>query len=121
MKRSRENDPARISHLLDFARKLAEYTAGQSRTDLEPYGLLALALTHLIELFGEAASQGSDETRAIYPQIPWRVIVDTRNRVIHGYIDVDLDQIWVTAIEDIPPFIPELETILSADDSSRSR
>lgn len=121
MKKSTENDPMRISHMLDFARKLVEYTAAKSRDDLEPYGVLALALTHLIELFGESASQVSDETRATHPQIPWRIIVDTRNRVIHGYIDVDLDQIWVTATEDIPPLIPELEAILSVDDSGKSK
>jgi uncharacterized protein with HEPN domain len=34
--------------------------------------------------------------------VPWRVITDMRNRVSHGYFDIDLDVVWNTVMRDLP-------------------
>jgi uncharacterized protein with HEPN domain len=52
--------------------------------------MLLFALVHAIGIFGEAASKLSPETRASAPEIPWSAIVSMRNRLIHGYFDVDM-------------------------------
>ncbi len=43
------------------------------------------------------------------------VIVTMRNRLIHAYFDVDLDRVWDTTIDDLPPLIDELKMILSME------
>jgi len=70
---------------------------------------LTFALVRLLEIVGEAAKNISEETRQKHPQIPWREIAGTRNRLIHGYFDVDLDIIWQIMTYDLPSLISELE------------
>ncbi len=74
--------------------------------------MLELALTHLLEIIGEAAARISEETQSRYPQIPWRQIIGLRNRLIHGYDVVDLDILWDIADQDLPSLIAELKAIL---------
>lgn len=75
--------------------------------------MLARALVNCIEIVGEAAARTSDETQLQYPQIPWRDIIGMRNRLIHGYFDIDLDRVWDTVVDDLPSLIDELEDLLS--------
>ncbi|MEZ4668136.1 MAG: DUF86 domain-containing protein [Anaerolineae bacterium] len=112
MKKSPENDPVRIRHMLDAAQKIVKHTAGKSRVDLDTDEVLALAVVRLIEIVGEAATQVTDETRAQYPQIQWQDIADMRHRVIHGYFNIELDIVWNTVVGNIPPLIVALEAIL---------
>jgi uncharacterized protein with HEPN domain len=73
---------------------------------------LGLALIHLVELIGEAATQIPRELQAQYPQIPWPEIIGTRNRLIHGYDYVDYDILFETIKNDLPPLIEALAKIL---------
>jgi uncharacterized protein with HEPN domain len=70
---------------------------------------LVLALVKEIEIIGEAASRLSLETRQQIPALPWTDIILMRNRLIHAYFDVDLDIVWKTFTDDLPPLIQELE------------
>ena len=74
--------------------------------------MLALALVRLIEILGEAAKNVSDSTKARSPDIPWRQMSGTRDRLIHAYFEVDLDIIWGIATRDLPPIIPKLVALL---------
>lgn len=99
--------------MLEAAYKLRQYTAGKSRQTLDTDELLTLAIVRLFEILGEAAAHVTDETRAKHPQIEWQDIADMRNRVIHGYFDIELDIVWNTITENIPPLIAQLEAILT--------
>ena len=70
------------------------------------------ATSEVLEIIGEAAVAVSSEFREKYPQIPWSGIVGMRNRLIHGYYDINLDIVWKTVKEDIPPLKVELEKII---------
>ena len=73
---------------------------------------LPLALTHLIQIIGEAARRVSQETRDRHPQIPWREMTSMRNLVIHQYDVVDIQQVWDTVQNKIPPLIEALSKIV---------
>jgi uncharacterized protein with HEPN domain len=108
-----KHDPlVRFRHMLDYAREAFEMARGKTSADLEENRQLGLALIHLVELIGEAASQISREMQAQYPQIPWPEIISTRNRLIHGYDNVDYDILFETIKNDLPPLIEALANIL---------
>jgi uncharacterized protein with HEPN domain len=101
--------------MLDFSRKAVSLTQGRSRPDLDSDEVLALAITRLIEMAGEAARRVSVETRQNHDEIPWLLIIGTRDRLAHGYIEVNLDIIWQIITGDLPPLIVKLERLLSAE------
>lgn len=98
--------------MLDAAREAVTLTAEKSRSDLDAERLLQLGLTRLLEVIGEAASRIRPETRQRFPGIPWPLVTGIRNRLIHGYDTVDLDIVWKTVKDSLPPFIFALEKAL---------
>jgi uncharacterized protein with HEPN domain len=82
---------------------------------MAPARLLPIAIpavVRLVEILGEAAKHISPETCAQAPNIPWRQIAGTRDRLSHAYFDVNLDIIWDIISNDLPNLIPELQRIL---------
>jgi len=113
---SRHEDTVRIRHMLDYARETLALVQGRSRRDLDSDRVFSLALVRLLEIVGEAASRVSQEARPQYPHIPWWQVVDLRNRLIHGYYEVDFDILWQIVIQDPPPLIAELEKIVPPEE-----
>lgn len=98
--------------MLDSAEEAASFAAGKSREDLDADRMLALALVKSIEIVGEAGARISEEGRNELPDIPWREVIAMRNRLIHAYFDVDLDVVWRTVEEDLPPLTAMLKDAL---------
>jgi uncharacterized protein with HEPN domain len=98
--------------MLDAARESLQFSEGRTRRDLETDRMLVLAVLKDIEILGEAASRVTQETRGIHPEIPWQDIIRMRNRLIHGYFDVNLDIVWDTLRNDLPPLVRMLEQAL---------
>ena len=57
------------------------------------------------------------KVRTAHPEVPWRVITDMRNRVSHGYFDIDLDVVWNTVTRDLPKLQESVTRILAELDS----
>lgn len=74
--------------------------------------LLNLALTRLLEIIGEAANRVPDDVQERYPDLPWLQMIGLRNRLIHGYDNVDFDILWSIVQRDLPDLIGQLENIL---------
>ena len=108
----RRDDAVYLHHMLDAANRAVQYTAGRTRDDLASDDLLALAVVRLIEILGEAARNVSEDIKVRHSQVPWRQVISTRNRLIHGYFDVDLDILWAIIENDLPKLVPQLEDIL---------
>jgi uncharacterized protein with HEPN domain len=113
------DDATRLRHILDSARKAVSFTHGKRRGDLEMDEMLALALVRLLEVIGEASTGITEELRAKYPEIPWREMSNTRNRLIHGYFDISYDMVWETVTKELPPLIVKLEKVLDEEDYER--
>ena len=106
-------DEIRLRHMLDAAKEAVEFSAGRTREELDQDRMLVLALVKSIEIVGEAATKVSPEARSLLPSIPWPAVVTMRHRLIHAYYDMDLDRVWETITEDLPPLILALEKALS--------
>jgi uncharacterized protein with HEPN domain len=109
---SQRDEVARLRHMLDAAREAVGFIQGKTRASLEADRGLQLILTRLLEIIGEAAGRIPQEWRERYPTIPWSSAVSIRNRLIHGYDDVDLDIVWQTVREDLPRLIEMIEDAL---------
>ncbi|NKC14557.1 MAG: DUF86 domain-containing protein [Gammaproteobacteria bacterium] len=64
-----------------------------------------------LELIGEAATHIPDDIRKAHPEVPWRLIIATRNRLIHAYLGIDDDTIWSIIQDDIPTLLSALEKL----------
>lgn len=60
------------------------------------------AVVHRLQVIGEAASKVSLPLRQSHPEIPWAAIVSMRHRIVHDYLNVDLDIVWDTVHVDLP-------------------
>ena len=106
------DDVTRLRHMIDAGKEAVELARGKTRDEIENERMLNLSLVRLIEVVGEAASRVSREGQAKYPSIPWRQVIGMRNRLIHGYDEIDFEMLYETVTEDIPHLIAELEKIL---------
>lgn len=80
--------------MIGFVEKVLAYTEGLDQECFVASGLNYDATLRNLELIGEAATNIPDEVRKQYPQIPWRKMVATRNKLIHGYLGIDNDTLW---------------------------
>lgn len=107
-----EDDEIRLRHILDAAREAVGFTEGNRREDLDTDRKLSLSLVRLLEIIGEAAKGITTEFRQEHSELPWKSMVGMRDRLIHGYFDVNLDVVWETVTNDLPPLINKLEKLV---------
>ena len=100
-----DEDRIRIRHMLDAAKRVIAFTDRVPKEQFLQDDKLHLAVIRLFEILGEAANNISDDLQEEYHEVPWREIAGVRNRLIHGYFDVDLNIIWQIIQQDIPPLI----------------
>jgi uncharacterized protein with HEPN domain len=109
------NDLVRLRHILDAAREAQGFTHNRRREDLDHDRQLVWALVKAVEIMGEAACQLSAEAKAEYPNMPWQKIIGMRHRLVHAYFDINLDILWQTIIEGLPPIIAKLERLIPGE------
>jgi uncharacterized protein with HEPN domain len=107
-----ERDVVLLRSMLDSAHFAQEYTQDQTREVLNDDTMRLHALEHVVAIIGEAASKVSEQVRVANPQIPWIQIIGMCHRLIHGYLDVNVDRLWDTVQVSIPALITELEKLL---------
>ena len=107
-----KDDLVYAGHMLDMARRALRLVRGKSRADYEQDETLSLALTHLLQVIGEAARKVSPPFRGKHSEIPWAAIVGLRHRVVHDYLHVDLDLVWDVAHQDLESLVAKLERIV---------
>jgi uncharacterized protein with HEPN domain len=105
-------DSVYVGHMLEMARKAVAKTERVTHGVYERDENLRLALTHLVQVIGEAARCVSREFCDEHPEIPWQDIVGMRHKVVHDYLGVDDDIVWQVVTGDLPPLIASLEKIL---------
>ncbi len=106
-----EDDLVFIGHMLDTARKISAKLEGRVRADFDADENLRLALTHLLQIIGEAAGRLSPKFRQEHPSVNWKAVVGMRHKVVHDYLNVDEDVVWRTVVQEIPVLIAELQKI----------
>jgi uncharacterized protein with HEPN domain len=96
----------------DSALDVVSIAEGRSRENLNSDRQLVLALSHAIQIIGEAANQVSETTCESMPDVPWRLIINMRHRIVHDYYRINLDVLWRTVEEEVPDLIARIEPLL---------
>ena len=94
------------------------WPAGE-RAELNTNRMLLFAVVRAVEVAGEAAGRVSGETREKAPGIPWGAIISMRNRLIHGYFDIDTEIVWKTVTQELPALLPKLRALVGAPSETR--
>lgn len=100
-----------IDDMIAFAEKVLAYTAGMDQSAFVANALVYDATLRNLELIGEAATRIPDDVRQVHPQVPWRMIIATRNRLIHAYLGIDNDTLWSIVVTDVPALLPTLRAV----------
>lgn len=107
----RRNWQIYLDDMVEFAKKVLIYTDGLKQTEFIESELTYDATLRNLELIGEAATHMPQEIRNAHPDIPWRMIIATRNRLIHGYLGIDNDTLWSIIQDDLPELLAQLDAL----------
>jgi len=100
-----------LDDMVGFAEKVLSYSHGFDHPGFVASSLHYDAALRNLELIGEAATHVPEEIRVAHPQIPWRLVIATRNRLIHGYLGIDDDVLWTIIEQDVPALLAELRAL----------
>lgn len=100
-----------IDDMISCAEKVLAYTEGMDSERFVASAMTYDATLRNLELMGEAATRVPAEVRGAHPQIPRRMIIATRNRLIHGYLGIDNETLWSIIRDDVPELLPLLVAV----------
>jgi uncharacterized protein with HEPN domain len=113
-----------LGHMLEGAQQACSYVEGLSRTDFLADKRTQQAEILNIIIIGEAATKllaDHSEFLSRHPQVPWRNMKGMRNRIAHGYFDIDLGIVWDTAQKALPDLLKDLPEALRDAAQQRSK
>lgn len=102
--------------MITFAKNVLLYKEDLDQLTFESSGLNYDATVRNLELIGEAATHIPEHVRQQNSAIPWRMIIATRNQLIHGYLGIDNDTLWSIINDDVPELLKELNKIYTKID-----
>ena len=100
--REHSRDKERLAHMLDAISVIENGLAAYSKEELLENRLMYYGLVKQIEIIGEAANMLTQEFRDSHAEVNWRPIVNMRNVLVHDYIHISKDMLWVTITQDVP-------------------
>ncbi|MCH7702513.1 MAG: DUF86 domain-containing protein [Planctomycetes bacterium] len=109
-------DDATLLDIAHSVRMLLDFTHGIDYSSFQSDYKTQSAVLHRLLLLGEAVKRLSPELQAAHPDIPWKPMAGMRDKLIHAYDEVDLQQVWRTVERDIPRLLTQLGPLLPPSD-----
>jgi uncharacterized protein with HEPN domain len=100
-----------LEDMIAFCERIQSFIHGISRADFIADPMRYDATVRNVELIGEAATRIPTAVREAATDIPWRMVIATRNQLIHGYAGIDDDVLWSIVQTDIPALLVSLRTL----------
>ena len=97
-----------LDDMIRFCQKVISFTVDLDQMRFLKNDMCFDATIRNIELIGEAATHIPEPVRAASHDIPWRMVIATRNQMIHGYLGIDNDTLWSIIQTDIPMLLTNL-------------
>jgi uncharacterized protein with HEPN domain len=109
---SERTDREFLLDMLEAARRIQAYIGEMDFKAFQRDFKTQDAVVRNLEVLGEAAKNIPDEFRVRHPDLPWRAMAGTRDRLIHHYFGVNLDIVWDIVSLELPGVIGGIESIL---------
>jgi uncharacterized protein with HEPN domain len=106
------DDAGRLQDILDSIQRIQE-RIGSGRQRFESDEMLQVWVVHHLQIIGEAARSISQALRVAHPEIPWASVIAMRNLLVHEYFGIDIEEVWSTAVNDLPLLRPDVEAMLA--------
>ncbi len=100
-----------VDDIYQAAANIKKFIQGMTQDEFTDDLKTVLAVAKSIEIMGEASKNIPEEIKRNYPDIPWRQMAGTRDKLTHHYFGLDLQILWYTASEVIPKLEKPLEKI----------
>lgn len=107
-----KDDRVYLAHISDCISRIERYTADGKAAFFNDTKTQDAVLRNL-QTLAQSIQQLSDALKATRPEVDWKGIGGFRNVVVHGYLGIDLDQIWTIVEQDIPALSRAIEAILA--------
>ena len=109
----RENrDKIHLERIIESIERVGEHLAGfeysSFERDKKTYDAVLMQLINI----GEMVSRFDDDFREKHYNLPWHKIIGMRNQVAHGYFDIEAEEVWKTAVNDLPKLKKDIDNIL---------
>jgi uncharacterized protein with HEPN domain len=105
-----------IDHMRQAARDACQFVEEMDEAAFFVDRRTQRAVVMSIVIVGKAATKLMNEHAdfvAQHPELPWRAMRGMRNRITHGYFDVDLQVVWQTTQTALPALILMLDRLPS--------
>ncbi len=103
-----------IEDILKAINTIKDYTKDMEYDDFINSNMCVQAVLLNIAIIGESAGKISKELQKKYTEIPFPAIVSMRNRLIHGYYEVDAYRVWLVIQDDLPILEKQIKKILDS-------
>jgi uncharacterized protein with HEPN domain len=102
-----------VSDMVGFCEKVLAFTRGLQQAQFVLDAMCFDATVRNLELIGEAATHIPQDVRDSNPTVSWRMLIATRNQLIHGYLGLDNDILWSIVQTDVPVLLQQLKLLES--------
>ncbi|MGL1833275.1 HepT-like ribonuclease domain-containing protein [Rhodocyclaceae bacterium SMB388] len=109
MKKLRDADY--LEHIRDAISKIQRFTDGKTEADFRTDDLIQDAVIRNLEVIGEAVTKLSPELKQRHDDVRWNEIAGMRNRLIHAYMNVNLEIVWNTVMDVLPSFLRRISNL----------
>jgi uncharacterized protein with HEPN domain len=101
-----------LKDILDSINDIEEFIRNMSFEEFKKDKKTINAVVRSIEVMGEATKNIPKSLRNKHKEIPWKKIVGMRDKLIHEYFGIDVEILWKTITEDIPPLKKFIQNLL---------
>ena len=116
--------PDYLEHIQQAASDACSFVEGLTKDDFLADKRTQQAVIMSFIIIGEAATKVMDgyaDFTQAHTNVPWRSMRNMRNRMAHGYFEINLDVVWETVQEWLPALLQQLPTVhQDASDDDRN-
>jgi uncharacterized protein with HEPN domain len=106
------DDLATVLDMVLACRRIARFLTGVDEPTFLASEEKHWAVVSQLSIVGESVRRLSTPFRDARPHVPWRQIAGMRDRLIHGYDKINWSLVWLTATQEVPKLLAELEPLI---------
>lgn len=113
--RESERNYQRLLHIREAIQNVNLFMKDREIEDLKNNPMLYYAVVKNIEIIGEASYMLTKDFIDAHPETPWKFIIKMRHILVHGYYQIEADQLYNVYTEDLPILLPQIDKYLTEE------